>query len=181
MILASKSSRRKELLEYITKDFRVEVSDVDETLNLDNEIVKEVEQLSYRKSLAVFKHNLDEVVIGADTVVVIENEILGKPKNFDEAFLMLKKLNNNMHEVITGVTIFSKKKSITFSCISQVFFKDISDEEIADYINECSPYDKAGSYGIQDKAALFIKGIVGDYYNVMGLPICLLNENLKKL
>lgn len=169
-ILASKSPRRNELLKMLIPDFIVEVSNVDESK------IKEIpyklsEKLSYLKAEAIFKKHPDATVIAADTIVILNNEILGKPKDEQDAFRMLKELSNNAHDVVTGFTIMSKDKCITKSVLTKVYFNELTDELINAYIATKSPLDKAGAYGIQDKNFPLIKKIDGSYYNVMGLPI----------
>lgn len=171
LILASGSPRRKDLLSLLNIPFEVIVSDVDETLDSEDTLRDEIETLSFRKALAVFKDHKEDVVIGADTLVTINKKRLGKPKDKDEAFSMLKELQGKTHEVITAVSIISPKQSETFSNVSLVTFYPMSDEEILAYIATKEPYDKAGAYAIQGLGAKYIKGIVGDYYAIMGLPI----------
>ena len=126
--------------------------------------------------------NDENVLVTADTVVIINNKILGKPKNRQEAFQMLKQLSGNKHNVITGVTLKTKDKTETFSCDTLVEFDNLSDEEIWNYVDEYRPFDKAGSYGIQEWIGFrAIKKINGCFYNVMGLPLNLLHQHLKNL
>ena len=174
-ILASKSPRRQELLKLLISDFLIEVSNVDESLIKDDPY-KLSATLSKIKAQEIFKRHPDDVVIAADTVVIHNNKVLGKPKNNIEAFKMLKELSDDTHDVITGFTILSKNKCITKSVLTKVYFNDLSDDLINSYIQTGSPLDKAGAYGIQDKEFTLIKKIKGSYYNVMGLPI----EEMKK-
>ena len=177
LILASGSPRRKELMEKLGIPFEVEVSEVDETLPDDVATQASAEYLSGLKANAVFNlHDEDDlVVVGADTVVIYDGVIYGKPKDEEDAFRMLKALSGNTHQVITGVTIIARdgdmENEIRFSNISKVTFYELSDEEIHDYIATGEPMDKAGAYGIQDHGALLIEHIDGDFYSVMGLPI----------
>lgn len=180
IILASQSPRRLELLKYIVDDFKVVPSDIIEEIDLSCGIVAGVEELAMQKAMAVYSSYSNDVVIGADTIVVVNEEILGKPESNEEAFVMLGKLSGQTHYVITGLSIISKEISSTFSVVTEVSFYHLSKSEIMEYVNECSPLDKAGAYAIQDKAALFVKEIKGDYYNVMGLPIAMLNQQLKR-
>lgn len=180
IILASKSPRRKQIMEMLDIPFEIIVADIDEKINPDNELAKEIQNVSFLKALKVFKENKDAVVIGADTIVVINNKVLGKPKNEEEAKEMLKLLQGNMHHVITGVTILSEKQSETFANISEVYFEPISDEEIDTYIKTKEPMDKAGAYAIQGIGAKFVKSINGDFYSIMGLPLSELAQRLKK-
>ena len=178
LILASKSPRRKELLSLITENFEIKSADVDETLPDDILPDKAVEYLSKIKALP-FKNGID-TIIGADTVVAIDNQILGKPADKKQAFDMLKLLSGRYHSVYTGVTVISPKGSVTFSVETKVKFFDLNDDEINSYIatGECD--DKAGAYGIQGKGSLLVERIEGDYFNVVGLPVSLLNKQLEQ-
>jgi septum formation protein len=180
IILASKSPRRRELLELIHIPFEIIVSDIDEEIDHRNDLVKEIEKLSYQKASAVYKDHQDALVIGSDTIVKIGNDVLGKPKTMDEARAMLKELSGNTHEVVTGVTILCNGERETFSSVAKVSFYPLSDEEIEAYIATNEPMDKAGAYAIQGDAAKFIRSIEGDYYTIVGLPIAELYHRLKK-
>lgn len=180
VILASKSPRRKQILEMLNIPFEVIVADIDEKINYDNDLTKEIENISFLKALKVFNDNKNAIVIGADTIVVINNEVLGKPKDETDAKRMLKLLQNNKHHVITGVTILSNEKSETFSNVSEVYFGEITDEEIDEYIKTKEPMDKAGAYAIQGISAKFIRKIDGDFYSIMGLPLSDLYYRLQK-
>ena len=180
IILASKSPRRKQLLELLGYPFEIIVSDIEEEINPNNDLVKEIEKLSFQKANAVFKNHKDKIVIGADTIVKINNEVLGKPRDEQEAKQMLQKLSNNYHEVVTGVTILSEDKVETFSSIALVKFCELSKEEIDEYIKTKEPMDKAGAYAIQGYGSKFIEKIEGDYYTVMGLPVSKLYHKLKE-
>ena len=181
IILASKSPRRKEILSMINIPFDVITADVVETIDTKNDLVKEIEKLSYQKAYAVFKNHSDSLVIGSDTIVRINNEVLGKPKTIEDARRMLKLLSDNTHEVITGVTILVNDKIETFSKIAKVTFYPLNDKEIDDYIQTKEPMDKAGSYAIQGIGSKFIKSIDGDFYTIMGLPIAELYHRLQKI
>lgn len=180
LILASGSPRRKELLGYLNKPFEIMTADVDETINHDNDLRKEIEKLSFKKANAVFENNKDAIVIGADTIVTINNQILGKPHTKEKAFEMLKMLSNNCHQVITGVTIITPTNTETFSTVSNVYFYEMSDQEIQTYVDSEEPLDKAGAYAIQGGASKFISHIEGDYFSIMGLPVGELFQRLKK-
>lgn len=180
VILASKSPRRKQIMEMLDIPFEIIVADIDEKINPNNELRKEIENISFLKALKVFNDNKDAVVVGSDTIVVVNNEVLGKPKNEEDAKRMLKLLQNNMHHVITGVTILANGESETFSNVSEVYFNPLTDEEIEDYIKTKEPMDKAGAYAIQGIGAKFIKKINGDYYSIMGLPLSELNIRIQK-
>lgn len=180
LILASSSPRRKELLSLLKIPFDIIVSDVDETIDHNNDLTKEIENLSYRKAYAVFKNHEDKIVIGSDTIVILDNKVLGKPHSLLEAKEMLRGLSNNTHTVLTAVTILSKDHKETFSNKALVTFNEMTDEEIDDYIKTNEPLDKAGSYAIQGDGAKFIKSINGDYYTIVGLPISEVYNRLKK-
>ena len=180
VILASKSPRRKELLELLKIPFEIIVSDIDEQIDYDNDLVKEIEKLSYQKAQAVYKDHNDALVIGSDTIVKIGNDILGKPKSYEEAEKMLRELSDDTHEVVTAVTIFYQDQTETFSSVAKVTFYPLSDEEIKEYIATNEPMDKAGAYAIQGDAAKFIRSIEGDFYTIVGLPIAELYHRLQK-
>ena len=173
IILASKSSRRKQLLSRILDDFKIINSNLDESKIKIDDPAKYCRNLSYLKAKTVSKNFKNDIIIGADTIVFLNNTILGKPKDYNEAFNMLKRLSGQTHTVFTGVTILSinNKVNINFSEKTNVTFYDISDNQIDWYIKNNNPYDKAGSYGIQDGSQLFVKAINGNYENVIGLPI----------
>ena len=180
LILASASPRRSEIMKLAGYDFKVVPSFADETVIPVPKTPHEfVEKLSRIKAEEVFSRNPDACVIGADTVVVLNDNILGKPKDDEDAFLMLKSLSGNTHTVYTGVTLAKGEKICTFSVATKVYFYELSDEEILEYIKSGEPMDKAGAYGIQGGAALFCERLSGDYYNVMGLPVCRLGEVLR--
>lgn len=180
LILASGSPRRKELLAYCDIPFGVITADIDETIDLNANLNDEIQKLATRKAQKVFDEHKDAIVIGSDTIVVLDHEVLGKPKNEERSVSMLKKLSGRVHQVITGVCIMSDEKCDTFSISTDVEFFDLSDEEIDEYVSTKEPFDKAGGYGIQGKGALLIKGIQGDYYSVMGFPISRVNQALKR-
>ena len=167
-------------MELLHIPFEVIVSDIDEQIDYTNDLVKEIEKLSFQKAQAVFKDHSDALVIGSDTIVKIGNDVLGKPKNIEDAKAMLKELSDNTHQVVTGVTILYKDKAETFSSVADVTFYPLSDEEIDAYVATNEPMDKAGSYAIQGDAAKFIRSIHGDYYTIVGLPIAELYHRLKK-
>jgi septum formation protein len=179
-ILASSSPRRKELLKLIVEDFDIVVSDVDE--NIDCSCPKQmVEVLAYRKAKATFDKLCGEhIVIGADTVVVLDDEIMGKPKDQAEAFDMLERLSSKQHSVYTGFCIFSNDMSIVSHEKTSVFFDNLDESSILEYIETGEPMDKAGSYGIQGYGSKFIKKIDGCYFCVMGLPVNRIYTELKK-
>ncbi|MBY0123957.1 nucleoside triphosphate pyrophosphatase [Bacillus sp. S/N-304-OC-R1] len=171
LILASSSPRRKELLENLHISFEVSSSDVDESFDpglTPGEIVME---LSSRKAKAVGGENPDAFVVGADTVVVLEGNVLGKPKDRTEAFAMLKSLSGKTHSVFTGVSIIGPEIDKNFYVKTDVVFWELSDEEINAYIDTGEPFDKAGAYGIQGFGSVLVKEINGDYFSVVGLPV----------
>jgi len=179
IILASKSPRRKELLELLDLNFTVEVREVNEVFSESLEVDKVAEYLAKLKAAAFTNIPTDQIIITADTVVVLDKQILGKPKDKTEATKMLQSLSNRSHRVITGVCMKSKDKIISFSNTTKVFFKELTSSEIEYYIENYKPFDKAGSYGIQEWiGAIGITKIEGSYFNVVGLPIQELNEQL---
>ncbi len=181
LVLASSSPRRKELLKYISNDFIVSVSQVNEIYDknlLPHEIVL---TLSKQKAEAVSKDYPNHIVIGSDTVVSIKGKVLEKPINDSHAFEMLRMLSNQTHQVVTGVTIIQNNQIDSFYSITDVTFYELTDQEIIEYIKTKEPFDKAGAYGIQGYASKFVKKINGDYFTVMGLPVGELYQRLKKL
>jgi len=182
IILASSSPRRKELLQLLGLQLKVVKSDVDEKLNPRLGPQSQAEDLSRQKAEAVARKFPDAIVIGADTLVVIGTEIFGKPKDLVDAERMLKKLNGKMHEVITGFTIIDTKtgKRITKSVITKLLMRRLTSGEISAYIKRETVSDKAGSYAINGVGAIFFEKIVGDYYNIVGLPLYALSKELKR-
>lgn len=180
IILASKSPRRKQLMDLLELPYEIIVADIDETINQDKDLRKEIERLSFLKALKVYNDNKDAIVIGADTIVVVNDKVLGKPKDEKMAKEMLSQLQNNKHTVITGVSIISSKMSETFSNVSEVYFNPMSEEEILNYIKTKEPMDKAGAYAIQGIGAKFINRINGDYYSIMGFPISEIYNRIQK-
>lgn len=180
LILASASPRRKELISFISDDVRIIPSDADETLPEEIIPSKASEYLSAIKAESVYNLHPDDIVIGCDTIVLADDEILGKPKDREDAFRMLKLLSGNVHQVITGVTIISKERRETFSESTDVEFYPLSDEEIYSYIDTKDPFDKAGAYGIQTQGCLLVRGVKGDFFNVVGLPVAELKRHLDK-
>ena len=181
IILASKSPRRREILENTKVRFSIEESQIDEVIKL-NELPKEtVMRLAYEKALDVANRNRNSLVIGADTIVVIDDKILGKPKDKEEAFQMIELLSGKTHYVITGFALInlSLNKKVVDCEISQVTFKKLSKDCIEDYIQTGESLDKAGAYGIQGYGGLLVKNIQGDYFNIVGLPISKISDCLK--
>ncbi|MGM0395488.1 MAG: Maf family protein [Bacillota bacterium] len=182
IILASASPRRKELLQQCGIEPEIVSSDIEEIVSGRNTPEETAMSLSFQKAMDVAEKVEDGLVIGADTVVVLRDEILGKPSDSLEAFSMLKKLSGEKHLVITGYSIIdlaSGKKIVDYES-TWVYFKSLTDSEIMDYIKTGECCDKAGAYGIQGKGALLVERIEGCYFNVMGLPISKLNTSLIK-
>ncbi len=168
--LASKSPRRQELLTLIGLDYTLLIKEVDETYPHSLKPYEVASYISEIKAKA-FEPQLDGIVLTADTVVIINNQILGKPIDANHAFDMLKKLSGKMHHVITAFSIVHHNQIKTYSDTTEVYFKPLRDEEILNYVTNYKPFDKAGAYGIQEWMGLVaIKKIVGSYTNVMGLP-----------
>lgn len=183
ILLASGSPRRRELLAMIAPGFAVApVRDVDESYPSDIPAEKVAEYLSKVKADAYIDLLADdEIIITADTVVIIDGRILGKPAGRDDAVAMLRSLSGRRHKVVTGVTVTARDRSISFDETTVVEFAQLSDDEIDAYVDTFRPYDKAGAYGIQEWiGAVGIKGIEGCYYNVMGLPVHTLYHRLKE-
>ncbi|MBR2714653.1 MAG: septum formation inhibitor Maf [Ruminococcus sp.] len=178
VILASASPRRRELLKEIVSEFDIVVSNADETILHDMAVEEIPRFLATLKACDVAQNHKDEVVIGSDTVVVVDSQVLGKPKDENDAFSMLKMLSGRKHQVMTGCAIVCGEKKHSFTEITEVEFFELSDDEIRDYIKTKDPMDKAGAYGIQSKGKTLVKGIFGDYYNVVGLPIGRLRREL---
>ena len=181
VILASQSPRRRELLGLFRIPFEVQVADIDETMDPDLPAMEAVKQVCRRKAMAIHPENDDDVVIAADTIVVIGNEILGKPQSPDHARQMLRRLSGQVHQVMTGVAIRRGSQCSIHTEVTDVTFRALTDTEIDAYIATGEPMDKAGAYGIQGGAALFCEKLCGDYYNVMGLPVCRLHTMLKSM
>ena len=179
IILASNSPRRKEILESLGYKFRIAPSDIDENINLKGEEL--VCELAKRKAHRIFDYNKDSIVIGSDTIVYYKGKVYNKPKSEEECYFMLKSLSGKTHEVITGVYIASKKECISFYDKAYVTFKELTDEDIYNYIKTKEPFDKAGGYAIQGKGAILIKEYKGDFYTIMGLPKDLVDMHLKRL
>lgn len=171
LILASGSPRRRELLSLITDEFEILVSGCDEFVPEGTPAEKVPAILAEQKALAVAKLRPEDTVIGSDTVVVLNNEIFGKPKDKAHAHAMLKALSGKRHFVYTGVAVAEKGEVRSFVQKTEVEFYELSDETIEKYIATGEPMDKAGAYGIQGKGSVLVKGIAGDYFNVMGLPV----------
>jgi septum formation protein len=182
IILASKSPRRKQLLKNIGLNFKVVPSNINEDLIHISSPKKYAEILSLQKAKKVAEKFKDAIIIGADSIVILKGEIIGKPSSLKNAKEILRKLSGQRHMVITGFTVLDSKinKSITNSVLSYVTFKKLSEEEINDYVKTGELMDKAGAYAIQEKAGVFIEKIEGDFFNVVGLPIFALCKILQE-
>ena len=180
LILASASPRRKELLGLFHIPFVIRVADIDETMDQTASPADEVGRVSRMKALAVSREP-EDVVIAADTIVVCNHRVLGKPHNSEEAVETLKLLSGRDHQVMTGVTVVRGDQAETFTEVTDLHFRELTEKEIHAYVATGEPMDKAGSYGIQGGAALFAERLVGDYYNVMGLPVCRLGQLLREI
>lgn len=181
IILASKSPRRSQLLREAGFDFTVQAFDIDESFPSDMPSEEVAPWLAQRKAQAA-KHLIvsDEVILAADSVVILDDIIYNKPADYTEAFSMIRTLSGRQHTVITGVCLLSKEKEKVFSGITKVWFSELSDDEIDYYIRTCEPFDKAGSYGAQDWIGhCKITRIEGTFQNVMGLPVDLVYTALK--
>ena len=180
LILASQSPRRRELMGLYGAPFTVRVADIDETMDPEKGPYEEVARVSRCKAQAV-EREMDDVVVAADTVVVCDGMIMGKPKSRRQAVTMLRRLSGRVHQVMTGLTVLRGDQMISCTEVTEIKFRRLSEGEIQDYVNSGEPMDKAGAYGIQGGAALFAEGIRGDYYNVVGLPVCRLGMILRQL
>ena len=171
LILASQSPRRRELLGLTGLDFTVRVADIDETMDPGKAPFDEVARVSRLKALAV-QREPEDVVIAADTIVVCGGTVLGKPRDEEDAFRILSLLSGRSHEVMTGMTVLRGDELVTHTEVTRIHFRQLHPDELRAYIATGEPMDKAGAYGIQGGAALFADQMEGDYYNVMGLPVC---------
>jgi septum formation protein len=183
IILASSSPRRQKLLSTIINNFEVIPQSFDETKFELSPKSFSLQQLSLLKAKSIYLQDKSALIISADTVVIYENEIMGKPKSREDAFRMLKKLSGKTHYVMTGVAVldYESKNSLTDCGITYVSFNELSDDEIYNYIDCKKPFDKAGSYGIQELPQNFVKDINGDFDNVVGLPIKILIKMIEKM
>ena len=179
IILASASPRRKGLLSLIYNEFRIIPSDIRELVPRDLPVDRCPEYLACMKAENISRGRERALVIGCDTSVIIEGKILNKPRSTNDARAMMQLLSGKTHQVITGCCLYHLGRFKSFSEVTDVEFYPLSEEEIEQYIKTSEPYDKAGGYGIQNKGALFIKGIKGDYYNVVGLPVARLKREIQ--
>ena len=180
IILASASPRRRELMGLYGVPFTVRAADIDETMDPGKPPFDEVARVSRCKALAVSREP-EDVVVAADTIVVCGNQVLGKPRDEEDAARMLRLLSGSTHQVMTGCTVLRGSRAETFTQVTQLHFRPLSEGEIDAYVRSGEPMDKAGAYGIQGGGALFAEKMVGDYYNVMGLPVCRLWKILRDM
>lgn len=180
LILASASPRRKELLQRMGLEFTVRLAQHDETMDLRKDPAQEVQRVSFLKAEAVRPLcQPEDVIIAADTVVVCDGRLMGKPASREEAVSMLSYLSGREHQVITGLSVMQGSRTQTVSVTTSLRFRPLSGEEIYAYVDTGEPMDKAGAYGIQGMGSMFVEGLYGDYYNVMGLPVCTLATILR--
>lgn len=180
LILASASPRRQELLRVFGCPFTVRAADIDETMDPDKAPFDEVARVSRQKAQAIAAGQ-DDVIIAADTIVVCCGKVLGKPRDAQDARRMLSLLSGRDHQVMTGCTVMRGSRAVTFTEVTDLHFRPLLPQEIQRYILTGEPMDKAGAYGIQGGAALFCQRMEGDYYNVMGLPLCRLGQVLRDM
>ena len=182
IILASASPRRKQLMKEITNDFQIIVSDIDEEKSYSLPPLEAVLDIATRKGLEVKKDHPNDIIISADTIVLLGNHIIGKPKDKEDAKRILKELSGQTHEVITAYCIFNKEEIIKKRVISKVTFNKLSDSLIEEYVSSGSPLDKAGAYGVQDNDKYpIINSVIGSVDNVIGFPIKEIKEDLEKI
>ena len=180
LILASQSPRRKELMGLFHIPFTVRAADIDETMDSGRSPYDEVARVSRLKAEAT-PRGPDDVVIAADTIVVCDGKVLGKPKDEADAVAMLELLSGRDHQVMTGMTVLRGSEAVTHTEVTDIHFRPLSRQEIVSYVRTGEPMDKAGSYAIQGGAALFCERMDGDYYNVVGLPVCRLGQILRRM
>lgn len=181
IVLASQSPRRRELMQMLNMPFSSENPQTEELIDPALPLTKAVEKIAIDKAHQVFQKHPKAIVIGSDTVVVYEDQILGKPVNEEDAVRMLRLLSGKTHKVITGVCMVSDQEQLVFHSSAKVTFYPLDEAMIKAYVATSSPLDKAGAYGIQDRGALFIKSITGDYYTIMGLPIAEVYRRLRTM
>lgn len=181
IILASSSPRRRELLQTAGLEFEIDVKEVDESIPEGTLPAEAAKITAAKKAAAVAGTHKNDIVIGADTIVVAGGKILGKPKDEADAEAMLKMLSGIEHEVITGVCILCGETSQSFAQISKVKFYDLTDDEIKSYVATREPMDKAGAYGIQGRGCTLVERIEGDYFNIVGLPVAEVYRRINKL
>lgn len=180
LVLASTSPRRQQLLKQVQIPFTVRTANIDESTIVRDNPTEKVKQLAMEKARRVSFHKPNEIILAADTIVCFDDHILGKPTDKQEAIQMLSMLSGREHDVYTGVAIKTPDRITTFYDQTKVAFWPLSLEEIEWYASTEDPYDKAGAYGIQSIGAIFVKKIIGDYYNVVGLPLSRVVRELRK-
>ena len=181
LILASASPRRQELLQDLSYPFDIVAADCEEYFDRFLPIASAIEQIARQKALTVWEQHPEAVVLGADTMVCYKDQMMGKPENREDAYRMLKQLSGKTHTVVSGVAIVWKGKAELFHEKTSVTFYELEEELLERYLDSNEPYDKAGAYGIQGKFASYIKGIDGDYNNVVGLPVGRVYQEMKSL
>ena len=185
IVLASQSPRRKQLLEWAEIDFEIIVKETDESFPGDMPIAEIPVHIARNKALAVLGSNpsiKERIILAADTIVVLNNEVVGKPTHRQNAIEILSKLSGNKHQVITGVVLMKDGKEIVFSDTTDVWFHELTQEQVIYYVDHYKPYDKAGAYAIQEWIGVVgIKSVDGDFYNVMGLPVSRVVRELLRL
>ena len=181
VILASASPRRQELLKLIFEKLEIVPADIDESISEDIPVELRPEKIAAKKAEAIAKDYPDSLVIGCDTAVIADGKMLGKPKDKADAEEMLRLLSGKAHKVITGNCLIYKGKAVLFSVETEVIFYELTDDELFDYLSGDEWKDKAGAYGIQGQAGLFVREIRGDYNNVVGLPCAELNRKIKEM
>lgn len=181
IVLVSASPRRRKLFTAICPDFITAEADIDESLFLflpAKEQVIKLAEAKCKKKAAEFKNS---IVVGCDTLIELNDAVFGKPADREDAIRMLRLLSGRTHNVHTGVYVISPDESVTLHCMTKVSFYEMSGSEIEEYVDTGEPFDKAGSYGIQGMAARYIRGIEGDYFNVLGLPVSMLYQEFRRL
>ena len=181
IILASKSPRRKQLLEWAEVDFDIIVEHTDEICNETLSPEEAAIDIAMQKAEAVRQNNRERVILAADTIVVLDKELIGKPKDRKDAIEILTRLSGRQHQVITGVVLLSEKKIVSFADITEVEFHSLTRQQLIYYVDKYQPYDKAGAYAIQEWIGVTgIRSIRGDFYNVMGLPVSRVLQSLRE-
>ena len=179
-ILASQSPRRRELLAMLGLEFEIVTADIDEAMNPALSPAEAVAQVCQKKAETVGQNHPGQLIVAADTIVVVDDQILGKPKSEQAAREMLHLLSGRAHTVMTGFCLWQDGRAEVHVEQTHLRFRPLNDEEIDAYVATGSPLDKAGAYGIQDQASIFVERLDGDYYNVMGLPLCALANSLRR-
>ncbi len=180
LILASQSPRRRELMGLFHRPFTVCAANIDEAMDRTADPAAEVARVSLAKALAIPRQP-EDVVVAADTIVVCDGQILGKPKTRQDAIRMLQLLSGRDHQVMTGLSVLCGDRQVSGTEVTHLYFCELTQRQIEEYVDGGEPMDKAGAYGIQGGAALFCPRMEGDYYNVMGLPVCRLGQILREL